>query len=133
MGEKHIFLKLRRTGEGKDEQQPSEEVMDQVGKQKVHAHKKGCAYRTALSGKLSYLSWEIGTTGYLSKVPVHRCVQQEEQAGGIGDLLVVAGLQLTGMLETWWGGSHSRSTAMGGCGLFVKDRPEGEEEVLPGT
>lgn len=72
-------------------------------------------------------------TGCLSEVPVHQCVQQEEQAGGIRDLLVVAGLQLTGMLETCWDGSHSKITAMGGCGLFGKDRLEWEEEVLPVT
>lgn len=39
MGGKHLFLKLRPTVEGKDEQQPSEEVMDQAGKQKVHTNK----------------------------------------------------------------------------------------------
>ena len=52
----------------------------------VYTHKLGCAYRTALCGKLSFPFWEVTMTKFFSEVPVWHAyvVQGEAERAGTG-------------------------------------------------
>jgi len=58
----------------------------ELGLLQVYTQKLGCAYRTALCGKLSFPFWEVTMTKFFSEVPVwHACVVQgEAERAGIG-------------------------------------------------
>jgi len=88
---------------GEKPQQPSEEAVDVVGKQRAwgdvnvrdittnktgltDAMEYGNVCGMALCGKLSDPFWAIGMAGRRSEMPVHYCMQHREQAGGIRSL-----------------------------------------------